>query len=84
MTETPDTPVREPEPELTPAEIRGWLEFGCWTTLALTPFLYWANGPAVSQDQLVTRIALVVLAAIGAVGLRLYAWRERRKAGNHS
>ena len=78
MNETPDTPTSEPDPELTPAEIRGWLEFGCWTTLALAPFLYWVNGPAVSHDQLVTRITLVVVAANGAMGLRLYAWRERR------
>lgn len=57
--------------ELSWAEIRYWVEFGCWTTLALAPFLYWANGPAVSDDQLVVRAALVVLAALGAVGLRV-------------
>jgi hypothetical protein len=68
---------RKPEPELTAREIRGWAEFCCWTTLALAPFLYWVNGPAVSTDQFVVRTALVVPAAGGAVGLRLCAWLGR-------
>jgi hypothetical protein len=68
---------REPKPELTPREIRGWAEFCCWTTLALAPFLYSVNGPAVSTDQFVVRTGLVVSAAGGAVGLRLFAWRGR-------
>jgi hypothetical protein len=63
-----------PQRELTPKEVRGWAEFCCWTALALAPFLYWVNGPAVSRDQFVVRTALVSLAAIGAVGLRAYAW----------
>jgi hypothetical protein len=67
------------EEEITPAEIRGWLEFGCWTTLALAPFLYWVNGPAVSQDQLVVRTILVLIAACGAAGLRTYSWLRRRR-----
>ncbi|HET6880603.1 MAG TPA: hypothetical protein VFI31_10635 [Pirellulales bacterium] len=66
-----------PEPELTWEGIRGWAEFCCWTTLALAPFQYWANGPAVSTDQFVVRTALVVLAACGAIGLRLFAWLRR-------
>lgn len=65
--------------EISPAELRYWLEFGCWTTLALAPFLYWVNGPAVSEDQFVVRTALVVLAACGAVGLRSYAWLHRQR-----
>jgi hypothetical protein len=60
--------------DIAPAELRYWLEFGCWTTLALAPFLYWINGPAVSQDQFVMRIGLIVLAGCGGVGLRTYAW----------
>lgn len=72
-----DATDQEPEPELTPREIRGWAEFCCWTTLALAPFLYWVNGPAVSTDQFVVRTGLVVLAACGAVGLRLFAWLRR-------
>ena len=65
------------EPELTPGEIRKWAEFCCWTTLCLAPFLYWVNGPAVSTDQFVVRTALVVLAALGALGLRVFAWFNR-------
>jgi hypothetical protein len=64
--------------ELTAAELRYWIEFGCWATLVLAPFLYWVNGPAVSTDQFVVRTALVVLAACGGVGLRCYAWLHRQ------
>ncbi|HQU41810.1 MAG: hypothetical protein B7Z73_05410 [Planctomycetia bacterium 21-64-5] len=68
---------RTSQPELTPREIRQWAEFCCWTTLALAPFLYWVNGPAVSTDQFVVRTALVALAAAGAITLRVVAWRRR-------
>jgi hypothetical protein len=64
--------------ELTPQELRSWMEFCCWTALALAPFLYWVNGPAVSTDQLVVRTALVVIAATGAITLRVWAWLLRR------
>ncbi|HEV3344830.1 MAG TPA: hypothetical protein VG125_30920 [Pirellulales bacterium] len=67
----------EGEPELTPQEVRQWADFCCWTSLVLAPLLYWFNGPAVSTDQFIVRTALVVLAAVGAVGLRLYAWLHR-------
>ncbi|HET6880599.1 MAG TPA: hypothetical protein VFI31_10615 [Pirellulales bacterium] len=70
---TDDSLDRESGRELTPREIRGWGEFCCWTTLALAPFLYWVNGPAVSTDQFVVRTALVVVATCGAIALRLYA-----------
>jgi hypothetical protein len=54
-------------------EARWWIELGCWTAVALVPFLYWVNGPAVSQDQLVVRWLVVIIAMGGAVGLRLRA-----------
>jgi hypothetical protein len=66
--------------DIKPAELRYWLEFGSWTTLALSPFLYWINGPAVSQDQLIVRSGLIVLAACGAFGLRAYAWFHRNRS----
>jgi hypothetical protein len=67
--------IRSSEDEtLTPLDLQRWIEFGCWTTLALVPFLYWVNGPAVSTDELVVRVALVLFAAAGAIGLRTYAW----------
>ena len=64
--------------EISPGELLHWLEFGCWTTLALAPFLYWVNGPTVSEDQFVVRTGLVVVAAFGAVGLRTYSLLYRR------
>jgi MYXO-CTERM domain-containing protein len=61
-------------------ELFGWMEFACWTMLCLSPWLYWANGPAVSTDQLVIRTALVALAAVGALALRIRRWRRTRQA----
>ena len=70
------------EREMTPAELFGWLELGCWTMVALAPFLYWVNGPAVSTDQFVVRTALVSLALCGGIGIRLgkgiRAFKNRR------
>ncbi len=62
-----------------PTDLLGWLEFACWTVLVLAPLLRWVNGPAVSADQLVVRTTLVVLAAVGAVGLRMINWRHKHK-----
>jgi hypothetical protein len=49
----------------------GWIELGCWISIALLPFLYWVNGGAVSTDQLVVRWIVVVVVICGAVGLRI-------------
>ena len=73
----------EEKPEeqgLTTEEILYWAEFACWTTIALAPFLYWVNGPAVSTDQFVVRTALVTLAVIGAVVLRSLKFYWKRRA----
>lgn len=51
-------------------------EYGCWAALVLFPFLRWINGPAVSTDQFVVQIAIVVAATLGAVGLRIYNLRQ--------
>jgi lipid-A-disaccharide synthase-like uncharacterized protein len=59
-------------------ELLGWIEFACWTMLALWPLLYWANGPAVSTDQLVMRTALLAVAALGALALCIRRWRRKR------
>jgi hypothetical protein len=76
----PDNESGKPKDDgISPAEIRYLIECGCWTTLALAPFLYWVNGPAVSEDQLVVRTALVLLAACGAIGLRIYTWLHQRR-----
>jgi len=75
MTDPPDE-----TPEMTPEEFRGWAEYCCWVSLILTPILIWWNGPSVSDDQAVVRTGLIILSAVGAVGLRVYAiWKGRRK-----
>ncbi len=54
---------------MTLSELLGWIEFGCWVALGLTPILYYINGPAVSTDQLVMRWIVVCGSLIGAFGL---------------
>ncbi|HLN26332.1 MAG TPA: hypothetical protein VK395_01155 [Gemmataceae bacterium] len=67
--------------ELSWQKVRSRLEFFSWTTLALVPFLYWINGPSVSADQAVVRVALVGSAVVGAISLRFYSWKyNSRKA----
>ena len=70
--------------EITLEELAYWAEFCSWTTLALTPLLRWVNGPAVSTDQLVVRIALVVIAACVAVSLRVMKLARRRHSGKNA
>jgi high-affinity Fe2+/Pb2+ permease len=54
------------------------IEIGLWTALALTPFLYWINGPAVSHDQFFVRGFVVLIVIIGLSVLRLRAWIRPR------
>jgi hypothetical protein len=75
----PPSDTRDKDESLSPAEIVGWLEFGCWTMVALAPFLYWVNGPAVSTDQFVVRTGLVTVSLIGGIGIRFTKWVRRRK-----
>lgn len=58
---------------MTPAELRGWIEYGFWVASFLSPLMIWWNGPSVSYDQKVIRIGLVVLSLFGAIGLRVYS-----------
>jgi hypothetical protein len=60
--------------EIGAEELMGWIELGCWISIALLPFLYWVNGGAVSTDQLVLRWIVVVVVICGAVGLRIRRW----------
>jgi hypothetical protein len=53
-------------------EALGWIEFCCWSALAMAPLIYWLQGPSVSKDQFVVRIGLVVMAAIGGGSLRAH------------
>lgn len=55
------------------------IEFSCWVVVALAPFLRWVNGPAVTDDQFVIQVTLVIVALAGAVGLRIYNWRIGRQ-----
>lgn len=77
MTIPDDDPTTD---ELALDELLPWIEFGCWTAIALFPFLYWVNGPAVSTDQYVMRNILMITAVVGAVGLRVWNWRATRQA----
>jgi hypothetical protein len=58
------------DPPITWTEVRDWAEFFGWTTLVLWPFLYWVNGPSVSDDQFVVRCILIIVAACCAFGVR--------------
>jgi len=60
---------QSPEQQMSASELLGWIEFGCWAALAMTPILYLINGPSVSFDQFVMRGLVVVAALAGAVGL---------------
>ncbi len=46
-------------------------ELACWTAVVLSPFLRWVNGPAVSTDQFVVRIAITSLPLIGGIAIRV-------------
>ena len=70
-------PLDIEDPPITWSEVRDWAEFFGWTTLALVPFLYWVNGPAVSDDQFVVRCILVAVATLSALGVRGYKmWQK--------
>lgn len=68
------------EPELTKEELLGWAEFCCWSALVMAPFIYWIQGPSVSQDQFVVRTALVVIVSIGAIAFRARAFFHGRRS----
>ena len=55
------------------------MEFMCWTALALIPIEYLTMGPAVTRDQSVVHLILTAAALAGAIGLRLYNWRNRSR-----
>lgn len=59
-------------------QVRPWIEFCAWTALVMTPLIWWLQGPSVSSDQFVVRMSMVVLSAIAAVGLRLWALFAKR------
>lgn len=60
--------------QVTPA-----IEFICWVATALAPILRLINGPPVTDDQAFIQIALLVMAMFGALGFRLYNWRNRER-----
>jgi hypothetical protein len=73
---------QQEDPEITTEEFLGWMEFGCWSALIMAPLIYWLQGPSVSTDQFVVRTALVILAAVGGVVLRIRVLLQRRRAGD--
>lgn len=70
-------PDRDPdEPPIQFRDVALAIEFCCWVVVLLAPFLRWVNGAAVTDDQFVIQVSLVTIALTGAVGLRLYNWRN--------
>ena len=69
--------TNEEEP-LSTREILGWVELSGWTMVALAPFLYWVNGPAVSTDQFVVRTILVTVAVVGGIGIHVARRRMKQ------
>jgi hypothetical protein len=78
MNDRRDTETQTPDDDISWDELLRWLEFGGWTALALTPMLYFVNGPAVSQDQFVVRCGIVTIASGLGIGLSsrrfLHSW----------
>lgn len=72
--------IESPDDDIEIESLLNWLEFASWTAIALFPFLYWVNGPAVSTDQYVVRSILVVVAVVSAIGLRSWHWWSNRPA----
>lgn len=85
ITMNADEPQLPRDDDISVAGLLYWGEFCCWTTVALWPFLRWANGEAVSRDQALIRGALGVVAILSAVGIRGYkiisAGRGRQNDG---
>lgn len=44
--------------------------------VVLVPILVWVNGPAVSTDQYVVRVAVFVLALAGGIGIQVVSDRS--------
>ncbi|MGO8752624.1 MAG: hypothetical protein ACLQNE_42330 [Thermoguttaceae bacterium] len=63
--------MNEQEEQLEPVDPWFWAEFCCWTMVVLAPILTWVNGPAVSTDQFVVRVAVFVAALAGGSGIRV-------------
>jgi hypothetical protein len=70
--------------ELDLNEVLPWIEFCAWTSLIITPVIWWLQGPSVSDDQAVVRTGLVVLSAIVAVGIRLWTLFAKRDGMDNS
>jgi len=52
-----------------------WLELGCWTAVALVPFVSLINGESVSIDQYIVRWIVIIVALFNAIGMRYRAMR---------
>ncbi|WP_010587011.1 hypothetical protein [Schlesneria paludicola] len=77
-----DTQSTHPlEVEMTPTEIRGWVEFSAWCALVMTPIIWWLQGPSVSTDQFVVRTGLLVISGVVAVAMRTWTILRPRLPG---
>jgi len=69
----------ETDEEISFAELAPAIEFMCWTIVALAPFLRWANGAAVTDDQWWIQVFLFSAALLGGLSLRIYQIAIYRK-----
>ena len=53
------------------------LEFIFWVVVILLPFLRFANGPAVTDDQFLFQCLLAAIALTGATSLRIFNWKNQ-------
>ena len=77
---TGEVPIERDNEDIGFAEMAPWLELFCWSVLAWVPWLYWINGPAVTDDQAVVQTIMIITALVGAVSLRIRAIRLKRKS----
>ncbi len=69
--------------QLDSAQALAWIEFCAWSSLVMTPIIWWLQGPSVSDDQFFVRTGLVVLSATVAIGIRLSVlFRKGNAAGD--
>jgi hypothetical protein len=71
--------MRDPHIEPGTNETVGWTELFAWMAFAMTPIIWWLQGPSVSTDQFIVRCALLSGSGCAAVALRAAAVLRHRR-----